>query len=133
MATVDEHTMDEIRRRGKDQIGYGEASPIARLEPGGAGVVHTTTGLDSRKMGIWMFIGSEVIFFMALITTYLLYRDRTPPEQGLHHLELNIASLMTFLLLMSSLTMVLALAAVRDGHVGRMRLWLGATALLGLA
>src|SRR5919202_423740 len=133
MATVDEHTMDEIRRRGKDQIGYGETSPIARLEPHGADHPLTTTGLDSRKMGIWMFIASEVIFFMALITTFLLYRGKTPYEQGLGHLELNIASAMTFLLLMSSLTMVLALAAVRDGHVGRMRLWLVATAVLGLA
>src|ERR671939_297537 len=73
--------MEEVRRRGKDQIGYGETSPIARLEPRGAEHPLTMTGLDSRKMGIWMFIASEVIFFMALITTFLLYRAKTPYEQ----------------------------------------------------
>ncbi len=126
--------MAATQETGKGQIGYGEGSPIRNLEPTiTPAESYTTTGLDSRKMGIWMFVASEVIFFMALITTFLLYRGKVPPEQGLHHLEINIASLMTFLLLMSSLTMVMALAAIRDGNVGKMRLWLGATALLGLA
>jgi heme/copper-type cytochrome/quinol oxidase subunit 3 len=92
----------------------------------------TATGLDSRKMGIWMFIASEVIFFTALISTYLLYRGYTPREQGLAHLELNVAAVMTFILLMSSFTMVSALAAIRDGKPQQMRLWLAATAALGL-
>lgn len=95
-------------------------------------VIETTTGLDSRKLGIWMFIASEVIFFTALISTYLLYRGQTPPQYGLAHLELNVAAAMTFILLMSSFTMVSALAAARDGNLSRMRLWLIATAALGL-
>jgi cytochrome c oxidase subunit 3 len=94
--------------------------------------VETSTGLDSRKIGIWMFIASEVIFFTALISTFLLYRGQTPYSQGLGHLELNVAAVMTFILLMSSFTMVSALAAIRDGNAGRMRLWLIATAVLGL-
>jgi cytochrome c oxidase subunit III len=97
-----------------------------------AAEMQTSTGLDSRKMGIWMFIASEVIFFTALISTYLLYRGQTPYGQGLGHLELNVAAVMTFVLLMSSFTMVSALAAVRDGNTAKMRLWLIATALLGL-
>jgi cytochrome c oxidase subunit III len=92
----------------------------------------TSTGLDSRKMGIWMFIASEVIFFTGLISTYLYYRGVTPRYQGLGHLELNVAATMTFILLMSSFTMVSALAAIRDGNKSRMRLWLIATAFLGL-
>lgn len=95
-------------------------------------VIPTTTGLDSRKMGIWMFIASEVIFFTALISTYLLYRGQTPRAEGLGHLELNVAAVMTFILLMSSFTMVSALAAIRDGRPQQMRLWLAATAVLGL-
>ncbi len=95
-------------------------------------VTPTTTGLDSRKMGIWMFIASEVIFFTALISTYLLYRGQTPRQYGLAHLELNVAAVMTFILLMSSFTMVSALAAIRDGKPRQMRLWLAATAALGL-
>lgn len=95
-------------------------------------VIETTTGLDSRKLGIWMFIASEVIFFTALISTYLLYRGQTPRQYGLAHLELNVAAVMTFILLMSSFTMVSALAAARDGNLPRLRLWLIATAGLGL-
>lgn len=99
---------------------------------GEGAAIETTTGLDSRKLGIWMFIASEVIFFTALISTYLLYRGQTPPQYGLAHLELNVAAVMTFILLMSSFTMVSALAAARDGNLSRMRLWLIATAALGL-
>jgi heme/copper-type cytochrome/quinol oxidase subunit 3 len=95
-------------------------------------VAETSTGLDSRKMAIWMFIASEVIFFTALISTYLRYRGETPYGQGLGHLELNVAAVMTFILLMSSFTMVSALAAIRDGNIRKMRLWLIATAALGL-
>ncbi len=94
--------------------------------------VTTSTGLDSRKLGLWMFIASEVIFFTALISTYLYYRGVTPRAQGLAHLELNVAAAMTFILLMSSFTMVSALAAVREGNQSRMRMWLIATGALGL-
>lgn len=94
--------------------------------------LQTSTGLDSRKVGIWMFIASEVIFFTALISTYLLYRGQTPRQYGLGHLELNVAAVMTFILLMSSFTMVSALSAIRDGRPQQMRMWLIATAVLGL-
>ena len=92
----------------------------------------TTTGLDSRKLGIWLFIASEVLFFTGLISTYLMYRGSVPRSQGLEHLNLFVASANTFILLMSSMTMVTALAAIRDGQPTRMRLWLIATAVLGL-
>jgi len=95
-------------------------------------VAVTATGLDSRKLGIWMFIASEVIFFTGLISSYLYYRGVTPRYQGLGHLELNVAATMTFILLMSSFTMVSALAAIRDGKRTQLRNWLIATALLGL-
>ncbi len=111
------------------------ATMSEQLESGASqehAVIATTTGLDSRKMGIWMFIASEVIFFTALISTYLLYRGQTPRQYGLAHLELNVAAVMTFILLMSSFTMVSALAAIRDGKPQQMRLWLAATAALGL-
>ena len=95
--------------------------------------IHSThTGLDSRKLGIWLFIASEVLFFTSLIATYLMYRPVVPREQGLGHLNLLVASANTFILLMSSMTMVTALAAIRNGSVSRMRLWLLVTALLGL-
>ena len=39
---------------------------------------YTTLGLDSRKVAIWAFIGSECFFFASLISTYLIYRGRSP-------------------------------------------------------
>src|SRR5512140_2623490 len=92
----------------------------------------TSTGQDSRKLVIWLFIASEVLFFTALISIYLAYRPVVPRAQGLEHLNIWVASANTFILLMSSMTMVTALAAIRDGKPARMRLWLIATAVLGL-
>jgi heme/copper-type cytochrome/quinol oxidase subunit 3 len=94
---------------------------------------HTSTGLSNRKMVFWAFLGSECMFFGSLIATYLVYRGRD--SVGPHPHEIfNIAftSVSAFVLLMSSLTMVLALAAVQRGNQPGARIWLAATALLGM-
>ncbi len=93
----------------------------------------TSTGLDNRKLGFWMFIGSECLLFTSLISTYLVYKGRStqgPTPQEI--LDIPITSASTFDLLMSSLAMVLALAAVARGDRVWSRVWLGATAFLGL-
>ena len=116
---------------------------------------YTSTGLDSRKVAIWAFIGSECMLFVSLISTYLIYKGRSrvgpfphetwvDPTSGHHfHAILNIpvTSASTFTLLMSSLFMVLALSAVQNKDVpkhttgdrilGSSKLWLWATALAG--
>jgi heme/copper-type cytochrome/quinol oxidase subunit 3 len=93
----------------------------------------TATGLDNRKLGMWAFLGSECLFFGALISTYLLYRGRSVqgpfPEQVY---DIPYTSVSSFVLLMSSLTMVLALNAIQRGDDRRLRVWLLATALLGM-
>jgi heme/copper-type cytochrome/quinol oxidase subunit 3 len=94
---------------------------------------HTSMGLDNRKMAFWAFIGSECLLFSSLISTYLVYKGRSvvgpyPPEI----LNIPFTSLSTFDLLMSSLTMVLALAAVQRGDMKWGKTWLFATAFLGL-
>lgn len=91
----------------------------------------TTTGLDHRKLVMWIFIASETIFFAALMATYLVYRSRTPYADGLGHLDLNVASANTFILLASSLTMVLSLQAIESGNRTRMIVLLILTAALG--
>jgi heme/copper-type cytochrome/quinol oxidase subunit 3 len=91
----------------------------------------TSTGLDHRKLVMWVFIASETIFFAALMATYLVYRSKTPPQDGLEHLDLNVASANTFILLASSLTMVLSLQAIEAGKKSRMILFLILTAILG--
>jgi heme/copper-type cytochrome/quinol oxidase subunit 3 len=116
---------------------------------------YTTTGLDSRKIAIWAFIGSECMLFVSLISTYLIYKGRSvvgpfPHEAwvsptGEHFnaiLNIPVTSASTFVLLMSSLAMVLALAAVQNKNVpkrtfgekllGSSKLWLWMTAILGM-
>ena len=94
--------------------------------------LETSTGLNSRKMLFWAFLGSECMFFASLISTYLVYKGRSqvgpyPPEI----LDIPFTSVSTFVLLTSSLAMVLALAAIQRGDIKSLRLWLGVTAGLG--
>jgi cytochrome c oxidase subunit 3/cytochrome o ubiquinol oxidase subunit 3 len=99
---------------------------------GGHDAHPTATGVSSSKMAMWAFLGSECLFFGALISTYLLYRSRTgsgPSSKDLY--DIPYTSVSSFVLLMSSLTMVLALAAIQRGDHRRFRTWLLATALLG--
>ena len=91
-------------------------------------------GLDSAKMAVWAFLGSECLFFGSLISTYLLYRSRTEggPEPSEIY-DIPYTSVSSFVLLMSSLTMVLALAAIQRGDHRQLRIWLLATAFLGMS
>ena len=93
----------------------------------------TSTGLNSRKMVFWAFLGSECMFFGSLIATYVVYRGRDTVGPHPHEiLNIPFTSVSAFVLLMSSLTMVLALAAVQRGDLRGSRIWLAATALLGM-
>ena len=93
---------------------------------------HTSTGLSNEKLAMWTFLGSECLLFGALISTYFLYRGRSvsgPTPKEIY--DIPYTSVSSFVLLMSSLTMVLALAAIQQGDHRRLRLWLLATAMLG--
>ncbi len=91
----------------------------------------TNTGISNTKLGMWLFLASECLLFGGLITTYLLYRN--PLEGPTPHeiYDIPFTSTSSFVLLMSSLTMVLAVSAIERGEHQRMRVWLAATALLG--
>ncbi len=92
----------------------------------------TSTGLDNRKLMMWLFLGSDCLFFGALITTYLLYRGRSLTGPYPHEIfDIPYTSVSAFVLLMSSLTMVLALSALQRGNHRGTRVWILATALLG--
>jgi len=81
-------------------------------------------------------LSSEALFFGAFISTYLLYRGRDPGFLGgptpKELFDTPFTSVTSFILLMSSLTMVLALAAIQRGDDRRLRIWLAATVLFGL-
>jgi len=94
----------------------------------------TSTGLSNEKVAMWAFLGSECLLFGALISTFLLFKGRpsvpgTPKPHDLF--DIPYTSVSSFVLLMSSLTMVLALAAIQRGDQRRLRIWLLTTALLG--
>ncbi len=93
----------------------------------------TSTGLPSVKLAMWLFLASDCLLFGALISTYVLYRGAsiTGPYPA-DVFDIPYTSVSSFVLLASSLTMVLALSALQRGDVGRSRVWLLATALLGM-
>jgi heme/copper-type cytochrome/quinol oxidase subunit 3 len=96
--------------------------------------------MDHRKILMWLFLASDCMFFGALIATYMIYRGRSEElvAQGLgvgplpHELvDIPFTSVSAFVLLMSSLTMVLSLSALQRNNLRGSRVWLFATALLG--
>jgi cytochrome c oxidase subunit I len=114
-----------------------EHLPARALPAGGPADEHVgSTGLDHRKMGMWGFLGSECLFFGTLVSVYLVYKGRSlvgPYPHGAHGiLNIPLTSFSTFDLLMSSLTMVLAVAAIERGDLRATGRWLLATVALGL-
>ncbi|MDH3292985.1 MAG: heme-copper oxidase subunit III [Acidimicrobiia bacterium] len=127
----------------------------AHEEAHGHGGHHASLGLSNMKLAMWLFLGSECLLFGALISTYLLSKARFVAEllagnpRVLETLPVGLAeefieagsvepmwdipftSGSSFILLMSSLTMVLAHKAVTEGDYRNSRVWLAATALLG--
>ncbi len=91
----------------------------------------TATGVSNNKLAMWAFLGSDCLLFGALISTYLLLRRRSEGVDPEELFDIPFTSVSAFVLLMSSLTMVLAVAAANRRDAVRMRSWLMATALLG--
>ena len=94
----------------------------------------TSTGLDSRKVAMWAFLGSETMFFGSMILVMLINKHNTlgvvlghgehETEAGQSMLDLALTSFTTFVLLTSSLAMVLSLAAFRNRSLNWGRFWL---------
>jgi len=92
----------------------------------------TSTGISNEKLAMWAFLGSECMLFGALISTYILYRHKAVSGPTPHSLyDIPFTSVSSFVLLMSSLSMALAVAAIQRGDERRLRVWLSTTALLG--
>src|SRR5947207_8579674 len=92
-------------------------------------------GVDAynKKLGMWVFLASEVMFFAALIGSYVILRFGAPGEWARPGVVLNIkiTAFNTFLLICSSVSMVKAYAAIADGDQKGLRLSLGLTILRG--
>jgi len=92
----------------------------------------TSLGLSNVKLAMWLFLGSECLLFGGLISTYMLYRNRHSEGVGPDQLwDIPFTSASSFVLLMSSLTMVLAVSAINRKDLRNTKLWMIVTALLG--
>jgi heme/copper-type cytochrome/quinol oxidase subunit 3 len=91
------------------------------------------TGLTNPKLGIWLFLASEVMLFASLFASYVLLRVGAPswPDQSAV-LNVPLAALNTVILISSSATVVLAWAHAKHGNLPRYRLYMGLTVLGGL-
>ncbi len=90
------------------------------------------TGLYNAKLGVWLFLASEVMLFGALFSTYVLLRVGAAVwPHGADILNVPLATVNTMILIGSSVTMVMSWASLMMGKFGRFRLYMGVTILLG--
>jgi cytochrome c oxidase subunit 3 len=91
------------------------------------------TGLYNAKLGVWLFLASEVMLFGALFSALILLRTgATSWPHGYEVLNVPLATINTMVLITSSVSMVMSWAALRLGDFGKYRRWMGITFLLGL-
>ncbi len=100
-----------------------------------SGGVRAEPGMQvyNKKLGMWVFLTSEVMFFTGLIGSYLILRSNPGISWAQPGEVLNVAltAFNTFVLICSSVTMVKAFAAIEDGDQKMLKNWLLATVLLG--
>ncbi|MGV3487998.1 MAG: cytochrome (ubi)quinol oxidase subunit III [Tuberibacillus sp.] len=88
----------------------------------------------NKFLGFWFFLGGETVLFGTLFATFIALRNKVaagPSSQELFSLPLTFVS--TIILLVSSLTSVFAVLAMKDHKLGKMQLWFWITVLLGLS
>ena len=91
------------------------------------------TGVYNGKLGIWLFLASEVMLFGALFSALILLRTgATNWPRGWEELSVPLATINTFVLISSSVTVILAWANLRLGNFDRGRLYIGLTLFCGL-
>lgn len=90
----------------------------------------TSTGLNSPKLGMWIFLATEVMLFSSLIGAFLQMKARSPVGAN-HVLNVPVTAVNTFILIISSTTVVLALEGIMNGDRRRLKLFLAATLALG--
>jgi len=96
---------------------------------------HPLTGVYSGKLGTWLFLASEVMLFGALFSTYVLLRvgaGASWPAHGTTGLSVPIGTFNTLVLIVSSVTMVMAWASLKMNNLAKARMYLGVTIALAL-
>ena len=94
---------------------------------------HPVTGVTNAKLGIWLFLASEVMLFGALFSAYIMLRvgaEHWP--HGYTELSVPLATLNTVILILSSVTIIMAWASCKMNEFGKFRMYMGATIFLSL-
>ena len=95
--------------------------------------VREDTGLANAKLGIWLFLASEVMLFGALFSSYIVLRMGALnwPVQS-HEVNVSIGMFNTFVLIGSSVTMVMALVSLKMDDFKKYKIYMGITILLAI-
>ena len=104
---------------------HGHHGPVLQYQPG--------LPLSRGKLILWLFLSTEIMFFAALLGSYVVLRFGAAVWPKPHHVHLSepIGALNTFVLICSSVTVVLALEAARANKRSLAKLWMLVTLLLG--
>ncbi|MFM8707146.1 MAG: heme-copper oxidase subunit III [Planctomycetia bacterium] len=110
---------------GGHHDGHGHGHLTLQYQPG--------LPLTRGKLIMWLFLSTEIMFFAALLGSYVVLRFGAPVWPKPHHVHLSepIGAFNTFVLICSSVTIVLALEAARANKAGLAKLWMLLTLLLG--
>lgn len=96
-------------------------------------LTHTSTGIENKKVAMWAFLGSDCMFFGTLISTHLIYRKIYPNVvDPVEIFDIELTGFSSFILLMSSFLMALAVSAAHKKNVRSMRNFLAGTVFFGL-
>lgn len=96
--------------------------------------VRPDTGLYNAKLGIWLFLASEVMLFGALFSSYIMLRMGAPDwPRGATILNVPLGALNTIILITSSLTIIMSWVSLRLNDFAKFRKYMGITILLALA
>ncbi len=111
-------------------MGERPAHAAPAVEAGGE--VRGENAYEAAKLGIWAFLGTEMLLFGGLFTAYIVYRLRYPEMFRADHVYLNkiLGGANTVVLITSSFTVALGVASIRRGRQGLLRLFLSLTILL---
>ncbi|MCY2964183.1 MAG: cytochrome c oxidase subunit 3 [Planctomycetota bacterium] len=89
--------------------------------------------IPNGKLGMWLFLGTEIMFFTAFIGTYIVLRmgsDGWPTDPNVTHIRVALGAINTFVLICSSVSVVLAHEAMGLRNYQRATRWLGITTVL---
>jgi cytochrome c oxidase subunit III len=118
IAAPDQHAADDAHGHAHIKLEYQPALPIS-----------------SGKLCLWLFLSTEIMFFAGLIGAYIVIRYGAPANSWPHaqdvHLVEWIGAFNTFVLICSSVTIVLSHEAAANNHAQSAKLWLFATFILG--